>query len=321
MIVAIIDVLNIPGQGRVFRLIAAAKNNKRVYEYRRLQRTEQELIADISDSKYQLINGAISNGKIKGATGSLDRFNNGVNKPLVILLEIVDHRSETLGYSVADCNGNVVTISLRDILKHCREIHGKGGIPVQNGMYVPSAEGQREFIRSYPNGVYKKEFRARKTSKFSKVAKVDKVKADRDVSKLEEIFTKEQIAELMLGKQNGIDIRLIGNKDLSPQQMRIIRQCEEKGLPGRLFADPAYSIELMEFYQVELLNGANIRAILNPRYTVAQAMEISVAYEQGLDTSEMDDPDLSHEEMAERRVRLANGMWKQHTVNTDESWS
>lgn len=320
MIVAIIDVINIKGQGRIFRLIAANKNEKRAYEYKRIQKTERELIEDLSVGKYKLINGCVENGKIKGSTGSLGRFEQGGKKPLVILIELLDHRSNTLGYNVANCNGDVASMSLKDALNYCREVSSNGGIPIQNGIYVPAAEGQRDFIRSYPNGVYKKEFMARKTSKFSKVAKVDKVEAGKAVSKLEEIFTKEQIAELMLGKQNGIDIRIIGNKELSPQQMRIIRQCEENKLPGRLFADPAYSIELMEFYQVELLNGANIRAILNPRYTVAQAMEISVAYEQGLDTSEMDDPDLSHEEMAERRIRLANGMWKKHKVKTDGSW-
>ena len=102
--------------------------------------------------------------------------------------------------------------------------------------------------------------------------------------------------------------------------MRIIRECEEAGLPGRLFADPAYSVEAMEFLQTELMNGAEIRPLLNPRYSVEQMMEISVAYEQGLDTSEMDDPSLSHVAMAEIRVRLANGTWKTHEVQADDSW-
>ena len=320
MIVAIVDVLKVQGQGRIFRMIAVDRYKDGSYEYRRVQKTERDLVADLSVGKYSIINAGLDVNRIKGTTGDLNRFDNGVNKPLVILTEIVDHRSVTLGYKVANCNGDVVSMSLKDLLEHCEKVTAKDGIPIQNGIYVPATDGQKAFIRSYPNGIYPKEFRARKTSKFSKAAAVDKRQGEKNVNKLEEMFTKEQIRELQLGKKNGIDIRIIGNNKLSAEQMRIIRQCEEKGLPGRLFADPAYSIELMEFFQVELMNGAEIRAILNPRYSVAQAMEISVAYEQGLDTSEMDDPDLSHEEMAERRIRLANGMWKKHKVKTDDSW-
>jgi len=101
--------------------------------------------------------------------------------------------------------------------------------------------------------------------------------------------------------------------------MRVIRECEEQGLPGRWFADPAYSLDTMLFLQVELMNGAEIRHLLNPKYSVGQMLELSVAYEQGLDTSEMDDPNLTVEEMAERRIRLASGLWRSHEVKEVET--
>ena len=67
------------------------------------------------------------------------------------------------------------------------------------------------------------------------------------------------------------------------------------------------------------MNGAEIRHLLNPKYSVGQMLELSVAYEQGLDTSEMDDPNLTAEEMAERRIRLASGLWGNHEVKEVET--
>lgn len=320
MIVAIVDIIDAKEQGKVFKLVASNKNQDGTYDYRRVQKTEQNLAADLSIGKYKLINGALDLNKIKAIAGDFNRFNNGVQKPLVIVAELVDHRAITLGYKVANCNGDVASMALKSILEYCEEMTVKGGIPIQNGIYVPAKEGQRAFIRCYPNAVYSKEIHARKTSQHVKPVYIDKRQGEKNVSKLEEMFNKEQIKQLQLGKKNGMDIRIIGNNKLSAEQMEVIRICEENGLHGRQFADPAYGLELMHFFQAELFSGGDIRAILNPRYNVGQALEISIANELGLDTSDMDDPSIDTKEMYERRIRLANGMWKKHDVETDTSW-
>jgi hypothetical protein len=320
MIVAIVDVIERKGHERIFRIIAANRGSDGNYVYRRVQRTETELIEDISMEKYRLINGGMHCGMVKATAGDFSRFNNGVNKPLVIITEMLDHRAITLGYKVANSNGDVASMSLIGVIDYCDKIAAKGGVPIQNGIYVPAQNGQRAFIRCYPSSPYPKEIHARKTSKFAKPTYVDKRQGEQNVSRIEEMFNREQIQQLQLGKKNGMDIRIIGNNKLSADQMRIIRECEEKGLPGRVFADPSYDVRLMGFFQAELYSNADIRPILNPNYTVEQALEISIANELGLDTSELDDPSLSVREMCERRIRLANGMWKKHEVVTDGLW-
>jgi len=319
MIVAVVDVVNIHGQGRLFRLVAANRKQGGEYEFKRAQKTEKDLMADLSIGKYKIINADLDGDKIKGTAGDFSRFDNGVNKPLVILTEIVDHRGNTRGYRVSNFKGEVASMALKDVLNYCLKVHEKGGIPIQNGIYVPANGSQKAFIRSYPNAPFKKDIMARKNSQNVRPAKIDKVETEKNVNKLEELFNKEQIKELKLAKEHGVDVRIIGNNKLSAEQMRVIRECEEQGLPGRWFADPAYSLDTMLFLQVELMNGAEIRHLLNPKYSVGQMLELSVAYEQGLDTSEMDDPNLTVEEMAERRIRLASGLWRSHEVKEVET--
>ena len=320
MVVAIVDVIDRKKRGRVFRLVASIRGKDGQYNHKRIQLEEKDLVNDLSLGKYKLINGKLEGGEIKASAGDFSRFNNGINKPLVVIGEIVDNKALTLGYKLANCDGSVVTKSLPTVIDYCERTTRNEGIPLQNGIYVPAADGQKAFIRSYPNAGFPKEIHASRTSHNTRPTYVDKQAGERNISRLEQLFSKEQIEQLKLGKQNGMDIRIIANNKLSPRQMAIIRKCEENGLAGRLFANPDYSLDCMLFLMAELRTGGDIRPLLNTKYNEDQMFELSIARDLGLPTSEMDDPSLSAHEMSERRIRLANGMWKRHEVVTEGSW-
>lgn len=288
----------------------------RQYTYKLVNVAEESLINEINTTKYQLVNIGIENGKIVGRTGSLDRFNNGVNRPLVLLNEIRGAGNVLLGYRLANARGQVTNFTLAKTLSYCKKVNMDGGIPIQNAMYVPEKDGKSAFLRAYPGGDFEVEFVTVKKNEYSKPADIDKKKIDKTIkkSKLEDLFTQEQIAELKKAKAAGVDIRIIGNNKLSPEQMQVIWQTEQMGLRGRLFADPEYSLENMKFYSAELECKSDISQILNPKYTLEQIFEISLGIEEGLEVSKYANPKNKAVKMAKIRAELEKKTWKDFKV-------
>ena len=71
----------------------------------------------------------------------------------------------------------------------------------------------------------------------------------------------------------------------------------------------------MKFYVVELACKADIRSYLNPKYSLDQLGELSLAAEEGLDISKLSDPSLSAKKMGEIRERLRAGLFKEMEVD------
>lgn len=286
--------------------------------YKVIVADEESFIREVNSKKYDLVNVGIENGKVVNKTGDLERFNNGVNNPFVILEEIRNEADVLLGYRLANNLGRVSNFTLGQLLTYCDNIHKAGGIPIQNAMYIPQTSTKGAFIRAYPNGDFEVQHVKVGKNKYSKPADIDKKGADKVIkkSKLEDLFSKEQIEELKKAKAAGVDIRIIGNNKLSPKQMHIIWETEHKGFRGRLFADPAYDAVHMEFYSAELELGSDISQILNPKYTLEQMFEISLGIEQGVDITTYANPKNSAVKMAAKREELYKKLWRDYKVFT-----
>ncbi|MEM4385784.1 MAG: hypothetical protein QXD03_04480 [Candidatus Anstonellales archaeon] len=281
----------------------------------------EDLVRHITGGKLTLMNGTVEGGKVVGNTGGFSRFNNGVNRPLVVISEIlVEGTNEVKGYKVASYDGVVKNIMLKDLIAYCRDIVSKGGVPLQNAQYVSATEGQRDFIRSYPGAEFIKEYIPLRKNPHAEAAIDKKVDNKSNTTNLEDIFTPEQLEQLKLGKKNGVDIKVYANPKFTPEQMKFIRECLEEGINAKLFADPAYSIEVMMFLRGELKYGYDIRPYLNPKYTLEQLMEISIGIIAGVDISKFADPKLTPKEMFEIRIKLEKEMWKEHPVDTHDNW-
>lgn len=282
-----------------------------------------QLTSAINASKTNCINAKVEGNSLKGNPAALSRFENGVNKPMVILTEIVAKSSsgdEVLGYKMSNYDGVVKNITLREVLAYCERITKAGGVPIQNAMYVAETADQKAHIRCYAGAEFLKESIIRKRTQQAQPAQIQKGANEKALNKLEELFTKEQIEQLKIGKRNGVNIRIYGNNNLSADQMQIIREALEERLDAGLFADPRYSVDSMRYLRADLKYGVDISYFMNPKYSLEQLSELDSGYLSGIDISKYSDPSLTPEQMSEIRLRLENNFWKEHEVSKDESW-
>ena len=271
------------------------------------------------------LNIKLENGKLKGSTGSLTRFNNNDYRPFVIISQLINSDDKIIGYKVANYNGEVKNIPLKEMIAYGHRAIKNKNIPVQNAIFIPTeiVDGEvsrQAHFKAYPGCNFIEERII--TSKNNNVDKrrVNVARNNNSLSKLNEIYTPEQIEQLTLGKQHGVDIRVYANPELSAQQMKLLRQGLEQKLNVKLFAFPEYTLDAMRYYIIELQSGMDIRNYLNSKYSIAQIAELSIAADEGLDLSKMSDPSLSVRQMQERRIRLENKVFSEHDVEREGSW-
>lgn len=262
----------------------------------------------------------MENGKICGKSGDLSRFTESTNKPYTILCQISDGE-RIIGYKVANYDGKVLNIDIKELLAYAKRITTVGGIPIQNAIFVPQEADKRAHIKSYPNCPFLEEIMIRSKNNHTEVTRVNTANNKKSLNRLDELFTPEQIAELREGKQNGVDIKIYANPALSAEQMRALRKGLQNKVNVRPLANPAFRPEVMRYYISDLRNGQQITKYLNPAYTVDQVAEVSLAYELGLDLAKMSDPSLSSTEMAEIRSRLMRNTWREYDTVQHKSWN
>ena len=305
--------------GKAYRVVLFSYNNKQ-WEFQRQQLNTDSLKALIAGGKVRMLNVKLDGNKLKGLTGSLGRFENGINNPLVIVSELVADGRGVIGYKVANYDGTVKNVTVEDLIQHSMKTNQLGGIPIQNGQFVVETGGQRAHIRCYPGGDYIKEVIERKKSVNAKPATLDTDKNTKSLSKLEELFTPEQINELKIGKQKGVNIKVYGNNKLSAEQMRVVREGLQDGLDAKIYADPEYSVDAMRLLRADMKYGVDVSYYLNPKYSAEQLSELAEGFITGVDVSIYADPKNTPDEMAEIRMRLENNIWREHTVSADKSW-
>lgn len=260
--------------------------------------------------------------KITGKTGSLNRFtdNESSIKPLVIMAQLCDGE-RTIGYKVANYEGKVTNIRIKELEAYGERISRNGGLPVQNAIWVPASEGKKGYFKPYVENQFIKITVQKSENKYTEVKKVDTDKNTKALKSIEEIFSKEQIAELTLGKRNGVNIKVYANQALSAKQMSIIRSGLEDGVKANLLAFPQFKEDAMQFYMDDLRDGMDITKYLNPSYSLAQITELSLGYASGIDLSKLANPKIPAKDMAEIRERLERGIWKNEDVILDKSWT
>jgi len=284
---------------------------------------EKTLVNNMSKGYVTIGNAKVEDGELKGTSGDLARFDSKVNKPMVIISEIQAEGIGLVGYKMATYEGDVTTNVLKEVLNYCEKVTKAKGTPIQNAQYVSETDTQRSFIRAYPNCDFpiEKLNRGKKARTEYVESESNSVKVDTtDKNKLEEIFSKDQLRELRVGRNNGVDITVYANRKLSAEQMAVIRKGLEEGLNARLWASPEYSVDAMRFYKADQGRKMDVTYYLNPKYDIQQLREISLGFTNGVDTSEYSDPKIPAREMAEIRLRLEMHVWKTHSVQMDESW-
>lgn len=281
---------------------------------------EKQVIETLSKGlKY--INIELKDGKIKGSTGALSRFESKQHKPCVIISQLVNSENKILGYKVASYDGSVKNIPLKEMVAYGNRISKGNCIPVQNAIFVPAEGDKKEHYKTYPNSSFFIEKIPSKKNAESRQKRVQLKENGKTLNRLEEIYTKEQLVQLKLGKEHGVDIRVYANPALKPNQMTVLREGLEQRINVKPIAFPEYDYYVMRYYLDCLKNKIDIRQFLNPQYNIGQLSELSLAAELGLDITKMCNPKLSPNDMAEIRERLERQIWKDELVKKDGSWS
>lgn len=315
-----IDKVNNNTVYRVLIISAVSKaKNQYDWKFECKMMNEQQVLATIT-SGAKWLNIKVESGKIKGSTGALQRFEDKEHKPYVIISQIVSDDNKLLGYKVANYDGNVKNVAIKEMIAYGNRISKAGKVPVQNAIFVPQESDKKAHYKAYPNTKFIVEVINTNKNKYTEKRRVNTSESEKNLSKLDEIYTKEQIIQLKTGKKNGVDIRIFANPALSAKQMEVLRGALEQGLNVRPIAFPDFSVDAMKYYILDIKNGLDIRQYINPKYNVGQLSELSLASELGLDLNKMANPKLSAEEMAEIRERLENKIWRDELVKKDGSW-
>lgn len=260
--------------------------------------------------------------KLTGKTGALTRFTDCASsvRPLVIMAQLCDG-DRTIGYKVANYEGKVTNIRIKELEAYGERMSRNGVIPVQNAIWVPASEDKKGYFKPYVENQFLKIVVPKSENKYTEVKKVDTDKNSKALKSIEDIFSKEQIAELTLGKRNGVNIKIYANPALSAKQMSIIRLGLEDGVKANLVAFPQFKEDAMQFYMDDLRDNMDITKYLNPQYSLAQISELSLGHASGIDISKFANPKIPAKDMAEIRERLERGIWKNEDVVLDKSWT
>lgn len=317
------------GTNKAYRVLVATivpKKEEKQYNWKFECRllSKQQVIA-LLQRNVKWLNIKLDNGEIKGSAGDLKRFNSNNNhRPYVIISQLINSDNKIIGYKIANYDGGVKNIAIKEMVAFGNRAVKQGYIPIQNAIFIPadknSKDAKSSYFKSYPNSPFIEERIITNKNEYADKRRVNSVKNEKTLNKLDDIYTPEQIRELKLGKKNGVDIRIYANPSLSARQMHILRDGLEKKVNVKPFAFPDYTEDAMKYYILEIITGMDIRQYLNPKYSIAQIAELSIAVDEGLDVSKMQDPSLSVRQMQERRIRLENNVFHEEDVKVDGSW-
>ena len=319
--------INKTTSGDMYRVLLNSYDpNTRKWTFARSEVPEAVLIRTLASGKVHLCNAELSAGKLKGTTGSLSRFNPANSKftrPIVILSELRtdDAAYRLLGYKIVTYDGKVRNIKVQELLDYCSNIakmaakYNGYAVPIQNAIYVEETPGVAAHIKGYiQNQFLVEDIHVSKPSNVEP-AKVDQAANKKQVSRLEELFTKDQIEELRKGRESGVNYKLYGNNKLSAAQMKEIRKSLEAGINPKLYADPAFKPETMKAYRIQAKYGVDISQFINPSYNPEQIYELSTALISGVDISKLAYPKKSANDMAKERIEMESKIWNETSVS------
>jgi hypothetical protein len=324
---AVVGYQNIDDKNKAFRVVyldAKAIGDKQYkWQIRAELKTEADIVAGklaVNPKEVKWLNIAVANGKVKGTTGDLNRFNNKVNNPHVIVTQIINGNGVTIGYKVLTHGGELKNVPLKEMIAYGLRVTKQNGIPVQNAIFIPADDTKRAHFKAYPGNRFVEESLVAKTKTAEATPSVPVKKNAETLNRLDEIYSKAQIEQLRLGKQSGVDIRIYANPELSAEQMKVLRGGLEKHINVKWVANKDYSALAMKAYIQALLDRIDIRPFLNPKYDVGQIGELALAAELGLDLSKMADPKYNANDMAEIRERLERKIWRDTLLSVDGKW-
>lgn len=238
---------------------------------------ETHLILSVINYGLTPINFSIArNRKLVMDCGDFARFSK--NGSAVILAELKTKGGKILGYRLLSCAKNVVTnLRLADILQR-EAAYGENEHFLQNGII------RNKTVNCFPRKPFKTIIinESKMAKKPVDAHKVEPVK--KESHKVE--FSPEQLKELRMCENNGINPRFIKNSKLSPSQMRVLWVSKSKGAYSESFANPKLSTDAMKFYADRIFDKKSAEdckeLLAHPELSIEELSELYACVCEGI---------------------------------------
>lgn len=121
-------------------------------------------------------------------------------------------------------------------------------------------------------------------------------------------YRKEQHQEILLGKEDGLDVSLYSNPEFNYLQMEQIRMGIKDKVDVSCYADPTYTYETMKQIRLSMYSGIDLMPYLGRGFVDDELEQIRLALEEGLGINAWLTDEMYVQQIHEIRVGLYEGL-------------
>lgn len=133
-------------------------------------------------------------------------------------------------------------------------------------------------------------------------------------------YIKEQRHEILLGKEEGLNVSLYSNPEYNWLQMEQIRMGLKDKVDVFTYADPSYSFETMKQIRLSFYSSINLIPYLERGFIDDELEQIRLALEDGLSIDTWLTDDMYVQQIYEIRIGLYEGMNVSKYANSQYNW-
>lgn len=133
-------------------------------------------------------------------------------------------------------------------------------------------------------------------------------------------YVKEQSQEILLGKEEGLDVSLYSNPEYNWLQMEQIRMGIKDKVDVSAYADPSYSYETMKQIRLSFYSSNDLAAYLARGFVDDELEQIRLALEDGLPIDAWLTDDMYMQQIYEIRMGLYEGLDVSAYANSQYNW-
>lgn len=133
-------------------------------------------------------------------------------------------------------------------------------------------------------------------------------------------YLTEQHQEILLGKEEGLDVSLYSNPEYNWLQMEQIRMGIKDKIDVSSYADPSYSYETMKQIRLSIYSSNDLTPYLDRGFVDDELEQIRLALEDGLPINTWLTDDMYVQQIYEIRIGLYEGLNVSAYANSQYNW-
>ncbi len=133
-------------------------------------------------------------------------------------------------------------------------------------------------------------------------------------------YMREQHQEILLGKEEGLDVSLYSNPEYNWLQMEQIRMGIKDKIDVSIYADPSYSYETMKQIRLSIYSSKDLTDYLNRGFVDDELEQIRLALEEDLPIDTWLTDDMYVQQIYEIRIGLYEGLRVSVYADSKYNW-